>query len=287
MLLTIFTPTYNRANKLRQIYNSLKSQHSNEYEWLIVDDGSKDKTEQVVLDFLKFASFDIRYVKKENGGKHTAHNVAVDLAKGKYFMCLDSDDYMNEKAINGVLDTIHKCHIGEGIIAYKCDQMTHLLSDKFPQDIEISNSYSLESQYNCRGEFVFVYPTEILRKNKFPIFDGEKFLTESILYDKIKCPMRLLPQVIEVCEYQTDGLSNNLNEIMKKNPAGYCLYFMQRIDMQKSIKDKIITAGKYLCFSFLAGKNRSPYTGKHKWLVLSCYPLGIATLLYYKIVRKF
>ena len=100
MLLTIFTPTYNRANKLENVYNSLKNQISSEYEWLIVDDGSIDNTKKIVEKFINDSLLNVRYIKKDNGGKHTAHNLAVDEAKGKYFMCLDSDDFLKENTIN-------------------------------------------------------------------------------------------------------------------------------------------------------------------------------------------
>lgn len=69
MLLTIFTPTYNRANKLENVYNSLKNQISSEYEWLIVDDGSIDNTKKIVEKFINDSLLNVRYIKKDNGGR--------------------------------------------------------------------------------------------------------------------------------------------------------------------------------------------------------------------------
>lgn len=287
MLLTIFTPAYNRADKIRRVFSSLEEQMNSECEWLIIDDGSKDNTNEVVSKFIEESSMNIRYYKKENGGKHTAHNMAVDLAKGKYFMCLDSDDYLENNSIEALIYKIKQCDSQEGIIAYKCDHNRALLSKTFPQEVSVPNIYALNQEYNCMGEFVFVFPTELLKKNKFPVFAGERFLTESVLYDKMNCRMHLLEKVIEVCEYQTDGLSNNLNEIMKKNPAGYCMYFMQRIDVQTTFRNRIITIGKYLCFCIFAGEKRSVYNGKHKRLLRISYPLGIVMWLYYKWIRGF
>lgn len=74
----------------------------------------------------------------------------------------------------------------------------------------------LEKKYECRGEFTFVFPTHILRNNKFPVYSGEKFITESVLYDRLELRMKLFPEIMEVCEYQEEGLSNNLNKIMKR-----------------------------------------------------------------------
>lgn len=287
MLLTIFTPAYNRAEKLKDVFLSLENQINTEFEWLIVDDGSTDNTEEVIAELMKKSSMNIRYYKKENGGKHTAHNMAVSVACGEYFLCLDSDDYMNQNSIEILLKTLKQCNQAEGIVAYKCDQNNQLLSDEFPETDYVSNIYSLSQEFSCNGEFVFLFPTKILQKNKFPVFSGERFLTESVLYDSLKCKMRILPTIIEVCEYQVDGLSNNLNKIMKNNPAGYCLYFMQRIDMQNDLRNRIITMGKYRCFCIFAGKNKSNYSGKYKILLKLSYPVGILMWFYYKCVRGF
>ena len=98
--------------------------------------------------------------------------------------------------------------------------------------------------------------------------------------------MKLFPEIMEVCEYQEEGLSNNLNKIMKKNPAGYCLYFMQKIDMQNNLKKRIEMIGKYLSFCLLSGKKKTVYKGKYTSLVICCYLIGIIFWIYYKLVRK-
>lgn len=68
MKITVFTPTYNRANKLMRVYQSLLSQRIFNFEWLIIDDGSTDETENVVAVFLKNKKFSVRYKKKEMEG---------------------------------------------------------------------------------------------------------------------------------------------------------------------------------------------------------------------------
>lgn len=286
MLLTIFTPTYNRGNMLQKIYNSIKKQNSNEIEWLIVDDGSSDNTEDVVSSFISENIVNINYIKKENGGKHTAHNTAVDNAKGSFFMCLDSDDDLSADALSVLFSSLNKCE-NEGVIAYKTDKSGKLLSGTFPKVDFVDNIISLKNVYRCVGEFVFIFPTLVLKNNKFPVFTGERFMTESVLYDRLNIKMHLLPCVIQLCEYQSGGLSNNCNAIMKNNPAGYCLFFMQQIDLQTGFKSRLVTAGKYLTFAAFAKKNRSYYNGKHKFLVNCSYPISLLFRLYYKFFRNF
>lgn len=288
MILTIFTPTYNRSDKLSRVYESLKCQSCNDFEWLIVDDGSTDDTEEVVNCFLQEDIISIKYVKQDNSGKHVAHNTALNYAEGKFFFCVDSDDWIKEEFIDRFVEEISnsECH---GFIAYKMDIDGNLLSEVFPDQLKESSLFELSEVYHCNGEFSLIIKTDIAKVYKFPVFKNEKFLGENVIYDKIgeQYKFKLIDQVATVCEYQENGLTNNLNEIMKRNPAGYCLYFMQRIDMQASLRHRIITAGKYNCFCILAGSQKSEYKGKHKKLLFLLKPLGRLFYVYYKKVRGF
>lgn len=107
-LITVFTPTYNRAYILNNLYESLKRQTSKSFEWIIVDDGSVDMTESLVNEWLKNDNlFPIKYVKKVNEGKHIAINVGVEQAKGDWFLIVDSDDYLYDDAIEKVIKWTH------------------------------------------------------------------------------------------------------------------------------------------------------------------------------------
>ncbi len=98
-MITIFTPTYNRAYRLSNLFNSLRVQTDKNFEWLIVDDGSTDETEQLVRTFIDGADFDIRYVKQLNGGKHRTINRGSQLARGSLFLIVDSDDFLTKNAV--------------------------------------------------------------------------------------------------------------------------------------------------------------------------------------------
>ena len=77
VLLTVFTPAYNRAHTLPRTYESLREQDCKDFIWLIVDDGSTDETADMVKRWKKEENgFEIQYIYKENGGMHTAHNTA-------------------------------------------------------------------------------------------------------------------------------------------------------------------------------------------------------------------
>lgn len=286
-MLTIFTPTYNRAATLPRLYESLLSQSVTDFEWLIVDDGSTDETKELVTGFTGEGRFPVRYHCKENGGKHTAYNLGLELARGAYFFCVDSDDLLAPEAVAHIQQTLPRLDENQGIVGYKQDLTGKRLSDEFPGDLEKCHFHRLSTEHGCGGEFSLVFPTALAKEFPFPVFEGERFVTESVVYDRIspRCPMLLLPAVLTLCEYQQEGYSSDANGVMARNPAGYCLYFMQRIDIQPSRKGKLVSAGKYWCFRFISGNKKLSYQGKHRMICAAGWPVGLLFRIYYKIRR--
>ena len=286
-MLTVFTPAYNRADMLPRLYRSLCDQTCKDFEWLIVDDGSTDETASVVQSFVNEEKINIRYIKKENGGKHTAHNLALEQAAGEWFFCVDSDDLLEENAVEKLTKKFAQRNGEDGIIAYKEDLNGALLSDPFPEGIQQTQMYRLASDYGCRGEFSLAFSTTFARQFPFPVFPGERFVTECVVYDRMdrQGQFALLPEVITVCEYQADGYSSNFANLMKRNPSGFCLYFLQRIDLQTSFLQRIIHAGKYWCFRWICKRKELKYQGKHKATVALATIPGLCFRIYYKLFR--
>ncbi len=287
-MLTVFTPTYNRADKLPRLYDSLCRQNCYDFEWLIIDDGSTDNTAEIAVAFTEEKRFSVRYIRKENGGKHTAYNLALEQALGKWFLCVDSDDFLEENSIEKLLNKLQNLHGTNGLIAYKEDINGKRLSGQFPQGLEQEKMHRLSLVHGCGGEFTLVFSTAFARKFSFPIFPGERFVTECVIYDQMDLfgEMALFPEVITICEYQADGYSLNANAVMKNNPNGYCLYFLQRIDLQIKLLQRIIHTSKYWCFRWICGNKKLKYVGKHKLLVgFSTIP-GAIFRIYYKLFRK-
>lgn len=289
MTLTIFTPAYNRAAMLPRLYESLLSQGRFDFEWLIVDDGSTDDTEQIAQRFTGEGCFPVRYVRKENGGKHTAHNLALMLAQGNWFFCVDSDDYLASDAVSEIIRVLKELEPDQGIIAYKADPAGKLFSKVFPDGLSITRLNELMITRGCNGEFSLIFPIKVIRQYPFPTFAGERFVTESVVYDRIDplCEMVLLPKTVTICEYQADGYSQNANGVMARNPSGFCMYFMQRIDLMPSLVSRVSCAGKYWCFRWIAKNGDIPYSGRYKLLTYLSAPLGLIFRAYYKFVRGF
>lgn len=287
MMLTVFTPAYNRADYLQRVYDSLLRQTCRDFEWLIIDDGSSDHTSAVVSAFVQEGKLPVRYYQKENGGKHTAYNLALTKAEGDWFVCVDADDYLQDGAVEHIR-TATAAAEGDGIVAYKADHTGKLLSKSFPAELTRCKFSDLTLRLGCSGEFTLIYPTRLLKQYPFPVFSGERFVGETVIYDRLDrvCNVRPLGQVITVCEYLQDGYSRNFDKLLKNNPSGFCLYFMQRIDLQPSFGGRLIHGGKYWCFRWISKNKTLRYAGRHKALVALAVIPGMVFRVYYKLLRK-
>ena len=145
---TVFTPTYDRSDLLKRVYDSLEEQTYKDFEWLIVDDGSTDSTRDFIENLQSTASFDIHYSWKENGGKYTAINQGVSEARGRYFAIMDSDDWYLPDALekmlecwNHVPDETKNSYKGVcGLFEYESGVF---VGSKFPKDIFESNDIEI------------------------------------------------------------------------------------------------------------------------------------------------
>ena len=290
MLLTIFTPTYNRKDLLKRVYDSLLVQTVKDFEWLIVDDGSTDDTDSVVREWIMENRITIRYFYRENGGKMRAHNVGVRLAKGEIFTCLDSDDYLVETAVE---ELVHCYNVNKdrqyeekrvaGVVAHKGETADKLLGDcEFP-DCELSTLYGLYLK-GFKGETTLLYETRVLRQYPFPEIDGEKYVPEDYVYDKIdvEYALAVLPKIITVCEIVSEGYTDSVKKLKKNNPMAWYLYYEQRAAITPFSMLKIKYLGRYVIYAFRtkSGLNASKRIGNFEKL------LGILFALVLMIIRK-
>lgn len=289
MKITVFTPTYNRAGLLPRLYESLVAQTNYDFEWLIVDDGSVDDTRQVVEQFCQTSAFPIRYYYKENGGKHTAYNMAVEKAEGLWFVCLDSDDMLPPNAVERMCREIGRCEEINGLVAYKSDLTGKLICSELPQDVPAMKIYELGLRYQCGGDYVFAYETAMARRFPFPVFEGERFSPEGIMLDMLgmECNVAVVREVLMRCEYQEGGYSDQAYKLIRENPCAYAQCFMQKIDLSLKLKDRVMYAGRYHCYRLFAGKRSCKYNGCHKVTTMLCMPIGWLFWLYYKLLRGF
>lgn len=172
-LFTVFTPTYQRATTLHRVYNSLRSQTIREFEWLIVDDGSTDGTEQLVAGWIRRATFPIRYIWQPNRGKHAAFNRGVQEAEGELFLTLDSDDSCMPESLStfkriwNAIPDVQRARFS-AVTCLCRDAHGMVVGDQFPRDVLDSDSAELRFRYSVSGEKWGFQRTEVLRRFPFP-----------------------------------------------------------------------------------------------------------------------
>ena len=274
-MITIFTPTYNRRRLLVRLYNSLNEQTAHDFEWLIVDDGSTDGTEELVEHFKQESNFPIRYIKKTNAGKHTALNLGFENAHGNYFVCVDSDDYLVVNAIEKAQKLIKEIE-GTSLAGFvgMCEDINGNIIGKAPIENLVSDTIQIRDIYKIQGEPEF-YNIGYLREARFPIFEDEKFLTEAFVFDQITNKNKLLYTniVFMVKDFQQGGLSANEPRIRIDSPYGTLNYYKQRMMFSQSAKGKFKAAINYKRFSLHSGK-RIILEKNYRFLVYLAAPIA-------------
>ncbi len=232
--ITVFTPTYNRAYIIGNLYESLCRQSFKHFEWLIVDDGSSDNTEELVNQWIKDdPGFIIRYYKQKNGGKCRAINYGLDLSKGELFFTVDSDDYLTDDALEKVTEWEARLPKDQNY----CGVSGSIGTDsRSPSGTLFENGYfdgTLLDRYGVvTGERAIVLYTDVHRRYKYPVFSDEKFMTEAVVWNRMAhdgFKIRFYNDVIWIYEYRDDGLTKAGNRLFYDNPKGYCLWLKERL----------------------------------------------------------
>ena len=248
-MITIFTPAYNRADLLPRLYQSLCRQTKKDFEWLVVDDGSTDNTEEVCKAFTG-EGFDVRYYRKENGGKQRAINYAVERARGEWFIILDSDDYLTDNAVELVLP--HLADIADkpefaGVMGVERSTAGHLSGGERHYDVLDTDMLSFRTKYGYRAESTEVLRTSIMREFPFPEFEGEKFVQEATVWNRIaqKYKCRYINEVLQIQEYLEGGLTRTADELLRKNPCGALLYYKEAFNFGNTLPYRFWALGEY------------------------------------------
>jgi glycosyltransferase involved in cell wall biosynthesis len=234
--LTIFTPTYNRAGRLRRVFDSLCRQPGNLFEWLVVDDGSTDDTSAVLEELCGKASFAVRVIRQPNGGKHRAHNVAIRSARGELTIVLDSDDELMPGALENIWSEWNAIPMSErdqyaGIIGHCVDEANHLVGLPYPSERVDGFLFELTMNGVIVGEKLPCYRTDILRKFPFPERTGcTALVPEGTVWLQIgaKYCVRCIDKAIRVYHRDAGDSEALLNRYSRPetNPWGrmqYCL----------------------------------------------------------------
>jgi len=278
--LTIFTPTYNRAYILPKLYESLCKEPTDDFIWLIVDDGSSDNTHDIVDKWQKEGRIEIVYHKQQNGGKMRAHNKGVELCSTPLFFCIDSDDQIAEGAVEKIKKIsylLKEDNSLSGIVA-KRFIVNRLSSNNLP-NLQRSTLHDIY-KIGFKGDTSLVFKTSVLREYAFPEIEGEKFVTEAYVYNQIdqKYELLIMNEYLMRCEYQEDGYTVNANSLYLKYPKGWAMYYAQYYNYYaNTMRDKIKYMAYYISMCKLAKMSFMDILKKSPsfMICLASFPVGI------------
>ncbi|WP_298304467.1 glycosyltransferase family 2 protein [Flavobacterium sp.] len=279
--LTIFTPAFNRAHLLPRLYESLCNQTCQDFDWLVVDDGSSDNTKALVAGWIAENKIPITYIYQENQGMHGAHNTAYRNIKATLNTCIDSDDYM---PLNGVALILSKWETIDqkkyaGIIGLDALESGAILGSKFTTDYTTLEDFYLSGG---TGDKKLVYRTDVITKYpEYPIFEGERYVglgTKYLFVDK-DYEMATLNEVLVIVDYQPTGSSNTMFYQYMKYPKGFIYNRITTMRFSKSTKRKFIEAIHYISSCIILKRSNFLKDSPEKLLTLLAVPFGIALYL--------
>ncbi len=281
--LTVITTTYNRAHCLPRVYESLLRQTSNDFEWLIIDDGSTDKTKALVEHWKTENRIDIAYYYKQNGGMHTARNVGYELVQTELNVIIDSDDWLCDDAVETITNfwKQNKSPHLAGMICHNADASMKRIGSDMPKGIAECTVTDFFGKYGGTGDKKLVYRSELTKKYPYPIFEGEKFFPASYKFRLLDLEYKMLlsDQIVAVAEYGNDSMTYNKFEQYRTSPKGFAFYRNEMMRISKSTVECCRLAVHYVAESRLA-KSRNFIAKAHRrmYVVLAYLP---GTLVYF------
>lgn len=290
--LTIFTPAYNRAHTLGRTYESLLRQTCDDFEWLIVDDGSKDSTKVLVEGWIQEGKISIRYIYQENQGMHGAHNTAYRNIYTELNTCIDSDDYMPDDAVETIVNfwKTYGSDKHAGIIGLDCTENGNIIGTSFPNEVKETTLSGFYAN-GGKGDKKIVYRTDIIKQYpEYPIFKGEKYVGLSYKYVLIDQDYTLLVinKPLVIVEYQIDGSSMNIYKQYWNNPKGFI--FLRKVEMvtTSDLMRKFKICIHYVSSSLIAKDYSFISKSPCKLLTVLAIPLGFLLYEYikYKVVEN-
>lgn len=260
VLITVFTPLYNRAKSIYKVYESLCQQSCYDFEWLVINDGSTDNSDIIMNEILKNhnSSFPISYFYQENKGLTRTINKALELAKGILLFRLDSDDYALSDAIQNIsdcysliIDDNSLCSIT--FLSQRCNGQVNGIHPF--SEITRSNFAEYRDKYRAKGDRAEVMKIDVYKNFKYPEIPGEKFCPEGVVWNRLAMQYDTLyiPKAIYVKGDYDDSITANVYQYLRRNAKGVTLYYKEIvINSHFTFRYRFINAIKFYRYAFYA-----------------------------------
>ena len=288
--LTVFTPTFNRAFCLNQLYQSLLLQTNNDFLWLLIDDGSTDATKDLVASWIAENKIEIQYIYKKNEGMHSAHNTAYATITTELTICIDSDDYMPIDVVNLIVTKWNKTKNNDiaGLIGLDAFKDGTIVGDTIPTAITTSTLNDLYLKHKITGDKKVVIRTSVVKEfPAYPIYENEKLVPLGVLYLMIdqKYQWVCTNHMYCIVEYLPDGSSNTIVKQYKESPKGFGYSRLIEMKYSQRFSYTFTRAMHYISSCLFQGKFNFFNGNPKKTITFLAIPFGIVFHFYllYKI----
>ena len=288
--LTVFTPTYNRAHTLKRLYDSLCRQTCKDFEWFVIDDGSVDNTRELVQEFIDEGVIPIRYIYKENGGLYTGYNTAYANIETELNVCVDSDDYMPDNAVELIVETWRKYgseHYA-GIIGLDFYADTNKpIGGCFPDGMTECWFLDLSVKRIHRGDTKQVMRTDLMKQVAPQTgFEGEKNFNPVYMLLKVcdERPLLVLNKNLCFVDYQRDdSMSRSIFRQYTDSPRSFAKLRLLEMSLKRStFLNRFRSAVHYVASCIIAKDRHWLHNTSRYVLILSAAPFGAILYLYIK-----
>ena len=276
--ISVIIPAYNVAPWLPRCLDSVLAQTYSKLEIIVVDDGSTDNTAELVKVWqAEETEFEIRYLYKENGGMHTAHNAAYANIDTELNVCIDSDDALADGAVRCIVDLWEKTDRRKYAIGLDADISTgKVIGMGFPEDMKET---TLAGFYDAggSGDKKLVYRTDIMKESPpYPVFEGEKYVSLGWKYQLCDQKYKLVTTNTVLCnvEYQPDGSSRNMLRQYLRNPQGFAFIRKENLKYIRDWKRNVTDVIHYCSSSQISGNPHYVRESPRPFLTALCIPAG-------------
>lgn len=290
--LTVFTPAYNRADLLPRCFEAMKRQTNKEFIWMIIDDGSTDDTRELVAGWQREPlDFQIIYHYKENGGLYTAYNEAIAHIDTELCVCIDSDDFMPDDAVEKIL-TFWDAHGSEkvaGIVGLDYDLEGNVIGDPLPDQPTVNLIDLLVGKYKLKnGDRTNVVRTAMYKKfAPMKVFPGEKNFNPHYMHLQISLEQDflVLNENLRFVDYQPGGMSDSVIWQYRNSPKSFAETRKLYLTFPNTgFKFRFRQCIHYVSSSIIGKNGRFLKESPAKALTLLAIPFGaaLAAMVYFK-----
>ena len=288
---SVITPTYNRSHFIHRVYQSLYNQTFQDFEWIVINDGSTDDTDKIVSQLIHEAPFPIQYVYQKHSGLHVSRNKGIAMARGYLSVFLDDDDVLLPHALERFWYWWNQIPQAQqdkfaGVTALCADLVTgEIIGDRFPQDMMVANNVQMFGVLRIRGDKARCFRTEVLRAYPWPTDIGS-YVTAALVYNRISKSYLLL-FVNEVLMLKQVGtthprITHKKKQLLAKSPYATRLYFKEYLEHPLPLLERLRALAHYVRYSFHGNISLCKQIAESPYKLLCLFALPVGYLLYRK-----